>query len=375
MRNILSLIAAGVLIFAAPVWAAGKPVVKIGVSAPLTGDAAHIGEGLRQAMTLARDNLPADTKYDYHLVFEDDMLDAKRAATAANKLINVDKVDAIVSISSGTGGVVSPIAGQSRLVHFGIASAQDVADGDYNFIHWTPPAGEARVMVQELQKRGIKSISAMYLNQQGVMAIRDELNKEIAAAPIKIISDQTINAGEKDFRTAIEKAKAGNPDLYLVIFFTPELEIIIKQLHEAGIGNNITSIEAFGITEQKSAVEGLWYVDSAEADTAFSQRFHEKFGKDPAFGSANGYDVFNLIVRGYEKADAPAGVKPSQDSVIKALHQVKGYKGALGKLTIDEKGVVLSPAAVKVIKDGKSVTQESLAQSGSAAAVEPAAAE
>ena len=358
-----------VALFAFPAVAADKPVVKIGLTVPLTGDNAQIGDAMKGGAMLAKEDLKTETKYDYQLVFEDDGMEAKRTAATTGKLINVDKVDAIVSISSGTGGVVSPIAESSKVIHFGLASAQSVADGDYNFIHWTPPSEEARTLVATLEKKGIKSVALLGLNQQGFMAIRDEILKQLDGKDIKVTSDQVINPGEKDFRTAIAKAKADNPDIYIVTFFSPEIEIVTKQMREAGIKDNITAIEAFGLSTEPSLFNGLWYVDAAVAESDFTERYTKRFSRAPGFGSPNSYDVFNMLVNAYEAAGTDPNVKPSHEDVVKKLHEIKDYDGVLGRLTVDEKGVVLSPAAVIVMKDGKPVSENA------PEAVEPAAAQ
>ncbi len=94
--------------------------IKIGMIAPMTGDLAFMGEGIRDAIVLANENTE-NTKYEYEVIVEDDQLDAKMSASAANKLISVDKVDAIITFSSVTGNVVAPIAEQNQIVQLGIA--------------------------------------------------------------------------------------------------------------------------------------------------------------------------------------------------------------------------------------------------------------
>lgn len=355
MKKFPGIIVVALALISFPAFAADKPVVKIGLTVPLTGDNAQIGDAMKGGATLAREDMKTDTKYDYQLVFEDDGMEAKRTAATTGKLINVDKVDAIVSISSGTGGVVSPIAETSKVIHFGLASAQSVADGDYNFIHWTPPSEEARTLVATLEKKGIKTVAMLGLNQQGFLAIRDEILKQIEGKDIKVTSDQTINPGEKDFRTAIAKAKADNPDIYIVTFFSPEIEILTKQMREAGIKDNITAIEAFGLSTEPSLFNGLWYVDAALAESNFTEKYTKRFSRAPGFGSPNAYDVFNMLVAAYEAAGTDPNVKPSREDVLKKLHELKDFDGVLGNLTVDEKGVVLSPAAVILIQDGKPV--------------------
>lgn len=354
MKHIFATIGLFALMITLPAFAADKPVVKIGVTVPLTGDVAYIGEGIRNAITMAQENLPADTKYKYEVVYEDDMFEAKRTAATTNKMINVNKVDALISASSGTGGVASPIAEANKVIHFGIASAASVADGNYNFNHWTSPDEEGRLMAAELKKRGYKNVAAFYLNQQGVLAIMDGLKKNLEGSDIKFVSDEVINPGEKDFRTVISKAKAKNPDIYVAIFFTPQMEIIMKQLKEANVNAPITSVEGFALSNEPALFEGLWYVDSAAPKTDFADKFTAKYGKAPTtYGAANAYDIFNLIVYGYEHTTAEK--KPKTEEVTKTLYTVKDYDGVLGKLSIDDKGVVFSSASVRVFKDGKPV--------------------
>jgi branched-chain amino acid transport system substrate-binding protein len=354
MRNLL-LAVLSLALFVSPAFAAGKPLVKIGVSAPLTGDNAHLGETMRDAMTMASENLSADTKYDYQIIFEDDALEAKKAAAAANKLVSVDKVDALASLSSGTGGVISPIAEQNKIIHFGIASAQSVADGDFNFIHWTSPVEQARKMSEELQKRGIRKLAIIELNHPAFIEMRDRLKEGLAGSSVEIVSDQMANPGEKDFRSVIAKAKETGPDLYMLLFFSPELEILAKQIREAGIQTGLTAIESFGLSSEPQLYEGQWYVDAGDAKKEFYEKYITRFGKAPQLGAPNAYDIVNIIVYGFEHADAPPGVKPREENVVRALHAIKGLDGMMGTISIDDKGVVFSPAAVKTIKDGKPV--------------------
>jgi branched-chain amino acid transport system substrate-binding protein len=361
--RLFSVFALVLTLLATPAWAAesttpSKPVVKIGVTIPLTGDLAYAGEGVRNAVTMALQALPPDTKYAYQVVFEDDGLEAKRAASAANKMISTDKVDALISYSSGTGGVVSPIAEQNKILHFGIA-IPSIADGDYNFMHATPPEEEARLMVAELKKRGLKKVAGIFMNQQGVLAMRDSFVQEIKGTDITLVTDKIVNPGEKDFRGILAKAKAQNPDVYLIISFTPQLEILAKQIKEAGITQPITSIEGFSLSNEPSLFEGLWYVDSATANSRFDAQYQARFGKPLNWGVANAYDAFNLIVYGYEHSNAAA--KPATIDVAKTLYTVRDYDGVLGKLSIDDKGLVFSKATVKMIKDGKSVLAEPVA--------------
>jgi branched-chain amino acid transport system substrate-binding protein len=325
--------------------------IKIGVVAPMTGDLAFMGEGIRDAISIAKENL-GNTKNKYEVIFEDDQLDAKKSASAANKLLSADKVDAFVTFSSVTGNVVAPIAEQNKIVHFGIASDSNVAKGKYNFIHWTPPSEENKVFISELQRRGIRKLGIF--EAQGAADGIPDLKQQLKSTGIEIVTDQVFNFGEKDFRTTIAKVKDSGAEIYLLMAFSPELEILAKQMREAGITTPITSIESFELSEQLALFEGEWYVNSADPTAYFTSKFNAKTGKSPTLGAANAYDIFNLIVAASEKN--VGSTKPTPDQIASELTKIENFSGALGNLSVDEDGLVVSKAAVRIIQDGKPVS-------------------
>lgn len=333
-----------------------KPTIKIGVSAPLTGNVAFLGEGMRNAVTLAKESLPGELKYNYEFVIEDDGFEAKRQISSINKLINIDQVDAFATLASGAGNIATPIAEGKKVIHIGIASDPSIAKGEYNFIHWTPPAEEAKLFVSELQKRGLSRVAMLGANIQGITAVMDEVEKQVQGTNIQIVSKDIFNFGEKDFRTLIAKAKATNPDVYVPVAFSPELEIVAKQLQEAGITQPITTLESFELTDQPQLFEGKWYVNAADSSEAFRSAYSKRFSKEPALAAANTYDIVNLIVRAAESAETAGATRPTTEQIKNALYQVKISDGALGNLTVNSDGFVVTKAVVRMIKDGKPMT-------------------
>jgi len=331
-----------------------KETIKIGVIAPLSGNLTFVGEGYRDAFLLAKEN-SKNTKYNYELIFEDDQMDPAKTATALQKLISIDKVNAVVSFASGPANVISPIAEQNKIIHFGIATDPSSAKGEYNFMHWTPPSEEAKTFVAELQKRGIKKLGIFVTNQQGVLATVAAITEQLKSTNIEIVTEQKFNMDERDFRTLIAKAKSSGAEIYLLETFPPQLELLIKQIKEAGISIPLTCIELVESSDEAMKLfEGYWYVNSADSTTEFNKKFEDKYGKTPPPAAANGYDIFNMLVAAYEKAGKYE--QPTPEKVIGALNQIKNFDGALGKLNMGPDGIVFSPAVVRMIKDGKPVT-------------------
>ncbi len=329
-----------------------QETIKIGVILPLTGDMAHLGEGVKNSLTLAMKDKKT-TKYKYDVVYEDDQLNPKMTASAVNKLINIDKVSAVISFTSGSGNVVTPVAETNKVVHFGIASDANIAKGEYNFMHWTPPSEEAKLVVEEFKKRGIKKIATIALNQQGAKAIDDEIREHLKDTDISIVQSEWYNSGEKDFKTIITRIQQKNPDIIYILAFSPELEIITKQIKDLGITTPLTSIEAFSFSNQKELIEGCWYVDAANATDEFRNKFNSEFNKEVTPGAPNTYDVFNLFVYSTEKVGKDH--YPSTGEIAKALQEITNFEGVLGPLSVDKDGIVISRASVYEIKNGKQI--------------------
>ncbi len=350
---IVLLLIAGFVVFVFKTPEAAE-TIKIGAILPLTGSTALLGESARDAMLLAKDQL-ANMKYNYEIIFEDDQLNAQLTANAVNKLVFADKVDAVLSFSSGSGNVVSPVTEQNKVIHIGVASDPNVAKGTYNFIHATPPEEEAKAWVAEAQKRGIKRIAIFSMNQQGALAITNAVKKEVIGKDLQIVSDDVFNLGERDFRTIVVKAKEKNPDIYLLHTFSPELELLTKQIKELGITTPLTSIEAFEFTEEPSLFEGYWYVQAADPTNSYISMYKAKYGKDPQAFSANTYDNVLLVAEGFEKAGDGKTI-PSHDKVAAEMLNIKDFSGALGILNIGSDHIIHSQAVVRMIKAGKPVT-------------------
>jgi branched-chain amino acid transport system substrate-binding protein len=336
---------------------AAKETFRIGMAAPLSGSAALLGEGMKNALYLAKENLRKDTKYNYEVVVEDDQLDPKLTANAANKLINIDKVDAIFTIESEPGSVVAHLAKQYNILHFGITAVSSVADGVNTFLHWTPAVEQAKLVVRELRKRGYKRVGIFRSTSlEDWKAYADAVRKLAEGTDIQIVTEQTFTDDQKDFRSYIAKAKRASPDIYFLVLATPAIEMLTKQMKETGIKTPMTSIEAFEDSEQPELFEGYWYVNAVQPNSEYTDSYENKYHKNPYLCSGNVYDMFNLVVTAIENVQSSK--KPTTQEIVAELKKLKNFPGALGNLAVGDDGVVISRAQLKTIKNGKATPLE-----------------
>ncbi len=329
-----------------------KATIKIGAILPLTGDEANLGQSAKNAILLAQSQLAQNTKYNYEVIFEDDAMDPTKTSTALNKLVNIDKIDAVMSFTSGPGNVVSASTQTNKIIHFSNASDANVAKGDFNFIHWTPPEAEAKKLVEELKSRNITSIALIGMQQQGIIATSNFVKQESAKSGIAINYEEMVQPGTRDFKTIISKIMEAKPQIIVMELFSPELEILAKQIKELGVTTPLTTIESFEFTTQPELFEGYWYIQAAESSDKFNSAYTAKFNATPQLGSPYAYDSFNLIVYGFEHAGSNSSSKPTLESIVGELLKVKDFSGVVGNLTMQQNHIVWSDATVKIIKDG-----------------------
>ena len=360
---IVAVIVVGLVIFATKTntgkTSGTKPVVTIGVTLPLTGDIAMLGQSNKNAIELAYSKFDTkNLKYSYKLVFEDDAFKPSLGATTAHKLISVDGASALISFGSPVGNVVSPIAEAAKIPHINdFASDPHVAIGEYNYVDYTPAYEDATLFIKELQKRGIKKIA--FFGQQdnpGSAAIINAFLSGVKATDIQVVSTQMITTGTRDFRTQVEKVKNLGADLYVLELSTPELELVTKQLRNAGINTAVSTMETFEFSDQLSLFEGMWYVNDADATQWFMDLYTKTYGQAPKFGAANGYDSLNMLVQSIESAGDGVTI-PTSAQINSKIANIKGFDGALGTgLNMGTDHLVDSKAVVRIIKNGSPVT-------------------
>ncbi len=333
-----------------------KPVVRIGVVNALSGKYAENGQNVRAAIELAQQNYQ-NKQIDFQFIYEDYGYDSMRAATAVNKLINADKVDALISWSSVAGNVVSPISDRHKLVHFSICNDANVAKGKYNFTHFTPSEALAQKLVEQIENLGAKKVSLFAVYQPALQKHTDAVEKLLHEKGIEA-ERFNFTADNLDFELMLEKAKQHESDVWYLCALPPSLDVFLKTYFQKSIETPLVAIDSLLFAQDKQLVEGMKFVTTPDGKTDLLEKLTAKTGSTNYFSVGYAYDVADLLMRAYTDLYKKNGKVPTSDEVSYYLHQLKGYKGAVGELTMNEDGVVMSPAVVKKIVNGQSVIVE-----------------
>ncbi len=320
-----------------------RDTIKIGLVAPLTGPGAVFGNAMVKGVQLAVKDLK-DTNHAYELVIQDDGSNPGQAASAAQKLINIDKVQAIITSTSGTGNAVSPLAEKAKILHVCVGcSDMKIATGTYNYTATVQVDDEAAIWLSEARTKGVKTIAMLSQNHPGVNANTDATIAKAGEYGIKIVFDERFDANNRDFKTIVSKAVKTNADLYYPQSFPPALDIIGQELKNAGVKAMAGQAGSFTIGAKPEIYNGQWYTE-ALSDPAFTERFAQEYPgvRFNVRMAPFGYDVFNVLVEGFEKGGDMAAY----------LSGVKDHKGIVNIYKTNG-NFFRSKAGVWTIEDGK----------------------
>ncbi len=329
-----------------------KPTIKIGIVAPLTGNLAMVGEGIKSAVIMAEEDLKTrNLKNQYEFVVEDDGYEAGKTALIYPKLKSVDKVDAILSTFSQTGKIISPRADADKILHISLSSDAEIAKGEYNFLDWTTPKYTAKRMLEFYKERNIKKIVSFVPNNAGTLPQENAFMDLVKEDGEIEVSRYLIAPEETDFRILFAKAKEEKPDAYLALIYGASFVPFFKQYQETGQTALVTSIETFATLSDTSIAQGAYYTDAAVANDTFLKRHQQRFGEISNYGVGTMYDMVMLAVEAFEKTD-------NKNLAADELAKIKHYNGVVGELEQDDEGIFNSQAVLMEIKDGKRIRVE-----------------
>jgi branched-chain amino acid transport system substrate-binding protein len=337
-----------VLIVIAGIWyfisqkPAEEETIKIGVFAPLTGDAAVYGEALKNGIDLAAEdinNKGGVLGKKVELVYEDTHLDPNEAVTVMNKFVNVDNIHIVIAAEgSGATLAAAPIADETKTIMMvPIASAATIRDaGDYVF-RVIPSDGYRGVeMAKIAMDKEYKKVAVLYVNDAYGIGIDNSIKENFTGDDREVVAEESFESGDTDFRTQLTKIKLLNPDA-IMIEARKEFPTILKQAKELNITSQIIASEPLAgdlLQEAGSTAEGLIAIDFAPTTdyVNFKTEYESKYGTDPALYSDYGYDSLRILGIAINNADSTDSTK-----IKDALYDIT-YNGATGMVKFDSYG-------------------------------------
>lgn len=317
-------------------------MIRIGAIVATRGPAGLLGNSFLKAIQLAKEDLK-NTTQQYDLVIEE-IPSPDKAEPAIEKLIGIDKVDALIVGLSMSGEIAKSYATAAKIPLFCICSVGTVGDELYTFTTMPLAEDEAAQWVAEAKRRNIKTIARLTQAYPSIDNHVRMLKAETAKIGISLVYEDRFEAATTDFRSRIAAAKTTSPEVYFVEAFNPALDLLGQQLNDAGI-HNLASVVAFSVSDRPEVFEGGWYTDSY-VSPAFKARLDLRYPNTrlATHMMPYAYDSFKMLVDGFE----------SGQEVLPYFRSMTEYDGTAGKITKKAgTGNFRSAPAVWVIKSGK----------------------
>lgn len=340
---------------------ANPKAVTLGVMLPLSGDYAAAGQNIQKGIELAVERYKAaHPGTDIRTVVEDDGYDVKMGLTAYTKLVTLDKVDAILMLSTPVLDAVHADAVRRGIPVICIG-VQTVGVGPDNIFQFSPaadaPIGYLAAYLDKDQDFYSKKVAVMYDNSVGQVAFFKAFQQNYHHDYTSMI----VNSKD-DLRGYAAKIVSGG---YGAVMFieTPQNGAIAVDQILALSANKPKPLFAFdaqlqtgfadygrilGDTNKINGALSMWF--RADNAAAFKAQFKAKYGDEPGFLADFGYDMLNTALATYDADNS---------KWVSNLARFSDPEGVSGGIAFDANGIRIQPMLITEVKNGQLVPMQS----------------
>jgi branched-chain amino acid transport system substrate-binding protein len=370
--------------------------IRIGALTPLTGGGAVYGRSMSRSYVLVADEINKAggvAGRRIQLFTEDTQTNPDAGVRGARKLVDVNKVHAIMGTwSSAVTLAVAPIAIAANIPQFCVSSSPAIStykDNDLLYRTAYSQAVMAKVYALAAQKLRFKTAAMLILNNPYGIGMGDAFPGAFEKVGGKVIGKVVYNPNQSSYRSEIQQALAGKPDVILFGGYTPDGIQIFKEWFQLGLPgswmgpgfafdqNFITGVGA-QVVEGTVVVEGAPNVASSAYKNA-DKLYRAAHGQEPDFFAAMGYDHMMAVALAilHAKGDSSGdAIKTNLRKVTNPPGRVVGtwaeaaplvqrgeqinYEGASSALDFDDNGDVETDFGIYPIKGGKWVLDQTI---------------
>ncbi len=339
MKLKLTLAFAALALGATGAWAqqgVSKTEITLGSIQDLSGPIAGFGKQVRLGMMLRVDEINEQGGVNgrkISLKVEDSAYDPKKAVLAAQKLVNQDKIFAMVGhIGTAQNLAAMPVQFEKNVINFFPVTAAREMYEPFHKLKYSFAAtyyDQMRTALPKLVKdKAAKKICTMYQDDEFGLEVVRGAEAGLKTINMEFAEKTSYKRGATDFSSQVAKMKAGGCDFVVLGTIIRETIGAIAESRKTGFNPTFMgSSAAYTDLIHKlggKAMDGLYatmtvqnpYTDETSQPIRFwANKYKTKFNEDPTVFSVYGYN----IVDSFAKAAQKAGPNLTTDSFIKAM--------------------------------------------------------
>ena len=348
--------------------------IKIGYFGDLTGPTFNFGQSAINGVLMVANEVNQSGGIKgrrIDVVIEDDRGSPEEAARKTAKLIDKDKVVAI--IAGGTSGNSRAAAPKAQSSHVPLISPSSTdpavtQTGDYIFRACFVDTFQGEVMAS-FAASTLKAKKAAILfdfNSPYGRGLTEYFELSFAKLGGQIVSKQSYTQGDADFKGQLSSVRAAEPDVIYIPGYYGDVALIAKQARMIGLTQPLLGGDGWDAPELwqlgGDALNGAYISTHYSVDNpspeiqTFVQGYKQRYGNLlPDAHAALAYDASRLLVDAITRAGSTDG-----DKIRDALAQTKNFPGVTGIINIDADRNAIKPAVVLKLQDLKFIYQETI---------------
>lgn len=316
------------------------PPIKLGLIGTLTGFNSVLGEDTKKGVEFAIAELNGRGGIGgrkIELKSEDDENDAQKAVTAAHRLIESERVMAIIGpMHSAYARATSSLTKEAKVVQITPIATMNALTNPINpylFRIWVRDSDVAERLARlavNYQKIGI-----LYETTPWGQGGKDGLVEKLRAYNREPASVQAFDINSRDLTPQVSNLKKDGVDVVLIQAQGADAAQALRSMRQLGytpqvLGHPGLTMESFANLARNLA-NGTVVLGGLDPNKPqvqkFQQAFKAKYGKEAwNFFAAAGYDAVMVLAEGFKNA----GYDPTK--LQAGMEMVKDYKGVVGGL-------------------------------------------
>jgi branched-chain amino acid transport system substrate-binding protein len=346
-------------------WSFAADTIKIGGWLPMTGAVAAYGQDANDGIAIAMEMKPTVLGKKVEFTVADTKSDKIEAANAMSRLIEKDKVIAVIGeMISGDTMAGGPIADKAKIPVVSPTATNPLVTQGKKYVFRVcfidPVQGDvaAKYAINTLKAK--KAALIVDKSQDYCVGLAKFFKDAFTKLGGKIVAETYCVTEDKDFSAQLSTIKPTNPDvIYAPNYYSP-VALFTKQARELGLkapvlsGDGAQADELIQIGGKE--VEGVVFTghfNVKAATTALAKDFIARFGKkypnkEPNAFHALGADAYFVLLDAITRAKSTKG-----EAIRAALATTKNFQAISGKLSIGEDGNAVKPMVINVVKGGK----------------------
>lgn len=337
----------------------GGDTIRVGVYGDTTGATSSFGVSTKNGIELAFEEINAAGGVNgkkLEMVFEDDQGSPEKAKTVMSKLINQDKVVAVLGeVASSNSLAAAPVAQEAKIPMITPSSTNPKVTevGDYiSRVCFIDPF-QGSVMAK-FAANTLKAKTAAILGDNSSdysKGLTKFFEEEFVKLGGKVITQQTYAQKDQDFKAQLTQMRDQKPDVIYIPGYYGEVAIIAKQARELGMnqpllgGDGWDSPELFklgGAALKNAYISNHYSADNPAPEIQnFIKSYKAKFGAVPDAIAALAYDAAKVLADAIKRAGGTEGPKLKD-----AINATKNYAGVAGAISLDANRNAVKPAVV-----------------------------